>query len=151
MGTLSKALGSYGGYLAASEPVVELLKSRARGLVYSTGLPPAAVGAALKALEILEAEPERAARPLELASRFAKAAGLPAAQSAIVPLVTGDADLALRFSALLREEGFLAAPIRPPTVPEGGSRLRFTFSAAHAEEDVDRLGEVTARLKARLL
>jgi 8-amino-7-oxononanoate synthase len=149
MGTLSKSLGSYGGYLAASAPVIDLLRSRARGFIYTTGLPPASAGAALAALDILEAEPERCARPLALARRFARAAALPEPESAVVPLVVGEADRALGLSALLEAEGFLVVAIRPPTVPEGTARLRFAFSAAHAEADVDRLARLVATRKAR--
>jgi 8-amino-7-oxononanoate synthase len=146
MGTLSKALGSYGGYLAASEPVIEYLKSRARSFVYTTALPPASAGAALAALDILEREPERRARPLMLARRFAKAAGLPPPESTILPLIVGEAERALKLSAELEADGFLVVAIRPPTVPPGYARLRFTFSAAHAEADVDRLAISVARL-----
>ena len=142
MGTLSKGLGSYGGYLAASQPVIDLMTSRARGFVYSTGLPPSPVAAALAALDVLEAEPWRRTRPLALARRFSQAMGLPEAQSAIVPLVVGDADRALQLSAALEAEGYLAVAIRPPTVPPGKARLRFTFSAAHDQADVDRLAGV---------
>jgi 8-amino-7-oxononanoate synthase len=147
MGTLSKALGSYGGYLAASEPVIDLLKSRARSFVYSTGLPPASVGAALAALDILEAEPERRDRPLILAKRFTRGLGLPRAESAIVPLIVGESERALRLSSMLEGEGLLVVAIRPPTVPMGQARLRFAFSADHSEEDVDRLIEAVARCR----
>ena len=146
MGTLSKALGSYGGYLAASEPVIELLQSRARSFVYTTGLPPASAGAALAALDILAAEPERRARPLALAQRFTRATGLPDAESAIVPLIVGEAKRALALSAQLENEGFLVVAIRPPTVPPGGARLRFAFSAAHTEAEIDRLAEAVMRV-----
>jgi 8-amino-7-oxononanoate synthase len=150
MGTLSKALGGYGGYLAASEPVIELLKSRARSFVYTTGLPPASAGAALAALDILEAEPERRERPLMLARQFTKAAGLPLAESAIVPLIVGEAERALRLSAALQADGFLVVAIRPPTVPPGRARLRFAFSAAHGEAEVDRLAAAVTRLTERV-
>ena len=146
MGTLSKSLGSYGGYLAASRPVIELLKSRARSFVYTTALPPASAGAALAALDILEHEPERRARPLMLARRFARAAGLPVPESSIVPLIVGEAERALALSTALEADGFLVVAIRPPTVPPGGARLRFSFSAAHAEADVDRLAQAVVRL-----
>ena len=146
MGTLSKALGSYGGYLAASEPVIELLQSRARSFVYTTGLPPASAGAALAALDILAAEPERRARPLALAQRFTRATGLPDAESAIVPLIVGEAKRALALSAQLENEGFLVVAIRPPTVPPGAARLRFAFSAAHTEAEIDRLAEAVMRV-----
>ena len=139
MGTLSKALGSYGGYLCASGPVVELLKSRARSFVYTTGLPPAAVGAAVAALDILEAEPERCARPQALAQRFTTAMGLSAAESAVVPVIVGAASRALALSEALQAEGFLVVAIRPPTVPDNQARLRFAFSASHTEAQVDAM------------
>ena len=141
MGTLSKALGSYGGYLCASQPVVDLMKSRARSFVYTTGLPPASAAAALAALQILRAEPERGARALALARRFTRAMDLPDAQSAIAPVRVGEAETALRLSQMLRERGFLVVAIRPPTVPPGTSRLRVAFSAAHSEAQVDGLVE----------
>ena len=141
MGTLSKALGSYGGYLCASAPVVELLKARARSFVYTTGLPPASAAAALAALDIIEEEPERCARPLVLAARFAKAVGLPPPASPIVPVIVGTPERALSLSKALERAGFLVVAIRPPTVPAGTARLRFTFSAAHEEAQVDALAD----------
>jgi len=81
-----------------------------------------------------------------LARRFARAAGLPPAESSIVPLIVGSAERALKLSAELETDGFLVVAIRPPTVPPGRARLRFTFSAAHAEADVDRLAVSVARL-----
>lgn len=139
MGTLSKALGSYGGYVCASEPVIALLHSRARSFVYSTGLPPASAAAALAALDIMDAEPERCARPRLLARCFAQALHLPAPASAIVPLIVGEAERVLALSAALERAGFLVVAIRPPTVPAGRARLRFTFSAAHTDAQVDAL------------
>ncbi|WP_375463233.1 aminotransferase class I/II-fold pyridoxal phosphate-dependent enzyme [uncultured Methylobacterium sp.] len=139
MGTLSKALGSYGGYLCASRPVVDLLTSRARSFVYTTGLPPASAAAALEALAILEAEPARGARPLALARRFTAGLGLPEAQSAVVPVLVGEAEAALDLSAALEAAGFLVVAIRPPTVAPGTARLRVAFSAAHDEAQVDAL------------
>ncbi len=148
MGTLSKALGSSGGYLCASKPVIDLVKTRARTLVYSTGLPPASVAAAIAALEIVESEPELVARPLAKARRFTRMLDLPLAESAIVPLVLGDPTRALAASDALESEGFLVTAIRPPTVPAGTSRLRFAFSAAHPDAEVDRLAEI---VRARVL
>ena len=145
MGTLSKSLGSYGGYLCASRAVIDLLTSRARSLVYTTGLPPASAAAALAALEIVEAEPERAARPLALARRFTARLGLPEARSPIVPVLVGEAAAALALSAALEADGFLVVAIRPPTVAPGTARLRVAFSAAHAEADVDALADALVR------
>ncbi|CAA2138021.1 aminotransferase class I/II-fold pyridoxal phosphate-dependent enzyme [Methylobacterium bullatum] len=141
MGTLSKTLGSYGGYLCASRAVVDLMTSRARSFVYTTGLPPASAAAALAALDIVEAEPDFAARPLALARRFTTHLGLPEAQSPIVPILVGEADVALGLSAALEEQGYLVVAIRPPTVPAGTARLRVAFSAAHTEAQVEGLAE----------
>ncbi|CAO4138543.1 8-amino-7-oxononanoate synthase [Methylorubrum thiocyanatum] len=146
MGTLSKTLGSYGGYLCASRAVIDLLTSRARSLVYTTGLPPASAAAALKALEIVEAEPEHAARPLMLARRFTARLGLPEATSPIVPVLVGAAESALALSAALEARGFLVVAIRPPTVAPGTARLRVAFSAAHDAAQVDALAEALAEL-----
>jgi 8-amino-7-oxononanoate synthase len=139
MGTLSKALGSYGGYLCTSSSVIELMKSRARPLIYSTGLPPASVAAAIAALDVIAREPGLTELPLAKARRFTMLAGLPEAQSAIVPVILGDESAALAASRLLESEGFLVTAIRPPTVPEGTARLRLTFCAEHPDEAIERL------------
>ena len=139
MGTLSKAVGGYGGYLCASRAVIDLITNRARSFVYSTGLPPATVAAASAALDIIANDRELVTRPLRNARRFTSAAGLPEAQSAIVPAVLGTAERALAASHRLEDEGFLAVAIRPPTVPEGTARLRFAFTAGHTDADIDRL------------
>lgn len=141
MGTLSKAIGSYGGYLCASAPVVELMRNRARTLIYSTGLPPACVAAAIAALDLIEREPAYAALPLEKAKAFAKRAGLPPAHSPIVPIVIGDEEGALAASRLLESEGYLVVAIRPPTVPPGTARLRLTFTAQHPNDKIENLAD----------
>jgi 8-amino-7-oxononanoate synthase len=142
MGTLSKALGSYGGYICASAAVIDLIKTRARTLIYSTGLPPASAAAALAALDIVENEPELTARPLARAQSFTRACNLPLATSQIVPVVLGDPLAALEASHLLEQEGFLVAPIRPPTVPEGTARLRLAFTAGHPDGEIARLADI---------
>lgn len=146
MGTLSKALGSYGGYLCASRPVIDLIKSRSRTLVYSTGLPPASAAAALAALDLIEVDPELAARPVRKARLFTQAMNLPPAESPIVPLIIGSAAAALEAARALEAEGFLVTAIRPPTVPEGTSRLRLTFTAGHPDTEIERLAAVLHRL-----
>lgn len=148
MGTLSKAIGSYGGYLCASRPVVDFIRTRARTLIYSTGLPPASVAAAIAALDVIEEEPDYAALPVKKARAFTSALDLPEAESPIVPIVIGDEKATLDASALLEAEGFLVTAIRPPTVPAGTARLRFTFTAAHRDEDIARLA---ALVRARIL
>jgi 8-amino-7-oxononanoate synthase len=139
MGTLSKAVGSYGGYLCTSSSVAELMRNRARSFVYSTGLPPGSVAAASRALDLIATDAELVRRPLARARELTTALGLPPAASAIVSLPMGTATRAMAASAELRAAGFLVAAIRPPTVPAGTSRLRVTFSAAHTPEQVAAL------------
>jgi 8-amino-7-oxononanoate synthase len=148
MGTVSKAAGAYGGYLCASAPVIDLMKTRARTLIYSTGLPPAMAGATLAALTLIETEPGLVEKPLLKARAFTAALGLPEAQSAIVPVIVGAPEATLAASQKLAEAGFLVTAIRPPTVPSGTARLRFAFTAGHADADIARLaGAVRQILK----
>lgn len=142
IGTLSKALGAYGGYVAASRPAIDLIRNRARTLIYSTGLPPATLASAVAAIGVIEREPALLEVPLAKAQAFTEAANLPAAQSPIVPVIVGKAQDALDASRLLAEEGFLVVAIRPPTVPEGTARLRLTFSALHSGDDISRLAAI---------
>ena len=142
MGTLSKALGSCGGYLCASQPVIDLIKTRARTLIYSTALPPASVAAAIAALDVIAGDSELAARPLAKTQMFTRLTNLPLAQSPIVAIVLGDAANALQASQILEDAGFLAVAIRPPTVPAGTSRLRLAFTANHPDEEITRLARL---------
>lgn len=146
MGTLSKAAGVYGAFLCASAPVIELIKNRARSLVYTTGLPPSVIGSAIAALEVIETDAARVAAPLKHARAFCAALGLPAPDSPIVPLVVGAETAALDASAALEDAGFLVTAIRPPTVPAGTSRLRFTFTAEHTAEQVAALAAAVGAL-----
>ena len=141
-GTLSKAVGAYGGYLCASKPVIDLMRTRARTFIYSTGLPPAIVAAAIAALDLIERDPAYAAEPLRKARLFTRALNLPEAQSAIVPVIVGDAAAALAASDTLRDHGFLVIAIRPPTVPADTARLRFAFTAQHDDRDIAQLAEI---------
>lgn len=142
MGTLSKALGGLGAYVACAPPLRELLLHRARPFVFSTALPMAACAAAEAALDVLETEPalrERLWRHIRRLAEGLAALGLPArAESAVFPVVLGTPGRALAAAAALRERGLLVKAIRPPTVPEGTSRLRVCLSAAHTDEDVER-------------
>ncbi|MCA0355548.1 MAG: 8-amino-7-oxononanoate synthase [Proteobacteria bacterium] len=147
MGTLSKALGSYGGYVCGSQAVIDLLKTRARTLVYATGLPPASAAAALAALDLIEADPAMTEIPVAKARRFTQRLALPEASSPIVPVILGSAESALAASARLEAQGFLVVAIRPPTVPEGMARLRIAFSAAHDDDDVIRLADAIVALR----
>jgi 8-amino-7-oxononanoate synthase len=142
MGTLSKAVGSYGGYLCASAPVIELMRNRARTFVYSTGLPPSMVAASIAALDLIEREPAYCARPLAKARAFARMLALPEAQSPIVPVIVGREENALAASRALAEHGFFVSAVRPPTVPPGTARLRLTFTAQHSDDEIARLAAV---------
>jgi 8-amino-7-oxononanoate synthase len=141
MGTLSKAIGGYGGYLCASQPVIDLVKSRARTFVYSTGLPPASVAAAIAALDIIERDPDYAALPVAKARLFTRRLNMADAVSPIVPILIGDAKAALGLSKQLEEAGFLVVAIRPPTVPAGTARLRVAFTALHPDAEIERLAD----------
>lgn len=150
MGTLSKAAGAYGGYLCATANVIELVRNRARSFVYSTGLPPGTVAAASRALDLIASDGELVRRPLALARLFTTELGARAAESPIVSVVIGRAERALSASDELKLAGFLVPAIRPPTVPAGTSRLRFTFSAAHSEERVRALAAAVRPILAEL-
>ncbi|HET8723025.1 MAG TPA: 8-amino-7-oxononanoate synthase [Anaeromyxobacteraceae bacterium] len=142
MGTLGKALGSFGAFVAGSRPLTDWLVSRARTFVFTTALPPPSVAAALAALDVLESEPGRR-RHLDALSARMKAGldalGFPmgGVVAPIFPVVLGEERRALEASARLREAGFLVKAIRPPTVPRGTSRLRVSLSASHTPEQVD--------------
>lgn len=137
MGTLSKAVGSYGGYVCGSAALIDYLSHTARSLIYSTGLPPATVAAATCALELIEGMPATTSAPLARARAFTAMLGMEPAQSAIVPLVLRENGKALAAAKRLKEAGFLVAAIRPPTVPEHSARLRFAFCADHELKDIE--------------
>lgn len=141
MGTLSKAIGGYGAYVCATKPVIDFIKTRSRTVIYTTGLPPANAAAALAALDVIAREPERVAAPIARARRLTTALNLPAAESAVVPIVLGEAEVALAAARDLEAKGLLAVAIRPPTVPAGTARLRLAFSSEHTDDHVDQLIE----------
>lgn len=144
VGTLSKALASVGGFVAGSHRLVDWLINHARPLIFSTAAPPATVAAAREALRISVAEPWRRERARGLGDRLRAAlreVGFEVAPSTgpIVPVVVGGPSSALDLSAHLGDRGFLIPAIRPPTVPEGTSRLRVVTSARHTDEQIDGL------------
>jgi 8-amino-7-oxononanoate synthase len=146
MGTLGKAFGSFGAFVAGSDDLVETLIQRARSYIYTTAIPPALAEATRAALRLVQSDGWRRERLVELVARFRAGVaqlGLPLAESVtpIQPLVVGDAARALQLSQALNERGILISAIRPPTVPEGTARLRITFSATHSAAQVDRLLE----------
>lgn len=151
--TLGKALGCAGAFVAGSEDLIEYLVQRARSWVFSTAPPPALAAAGRRALRIIDAEPEHRLRLQANVRRFrdgARQLGLPVGDSItpIQPLVVGDPALAMAWSRALFESGLWVAAIRPPTVPKGTSRLRITLSAAHRDEEIDRLLDALASVGA---
>jgi len=149
MGTLSKALGSAGGFVAGSRVLVDFLRNRARSFIFSTSLPASAAAAADAALAALEAEPERAAAARENAAflvRELAARGVAAAtRSAIVPIPVGDETAAVRASERLLAEGVWIPAIRYPTVARGAARLRASVMSAHTREDLAFAADAIAR------
>jgi len=117
------------------------LVSRARAFIYTTGLPPASVAAALAALDVIAADPELSRRPVAHALLFAELLGLPRPDSQIVPIIVGSEAAALDAASALAEVGFLVTAIRPPTVPPGTARLRVTFTAGHEVAQVTALAD----------
>lgn len=144
MGTLGKAFGVFGAFVAGDADLIELLIQRARSYIYTTALPAAIAEAVRAALPIVRAEEWRRERLRELIARFRTGAAqlgftLAASETPIQPLMVGESQAALALADGLRRRGFLVPAIRPPTVPNGSARLRVSFSAAHTNEQVDRL------------
>jgi 8-amino-7-oxononanoate synthase len=153
MATLGKALGCHGAFVAGSAGLVEGLLQSARTYVYTTAMPPAVAAAALAAVRIARAETWRREKLAALIRRFRAGAGdlglpLMPSDTAIQPLLLGDAHLVMAAAGALEECGLLVGAIRPPTVPSGKARLRITLSAAHEEEHVDLLLEALSGLVA---
>lgn len=152
MGTLGKAFGTFGAFVAGSDDLIEALIQLARPYIYTTAMPPAVAAATLAALERVRRDEWRRTHLAALVARLragAAALGLALADSTtpIQPLLLGSDRAALAVAEALERAGFLVPAIRPPTVPEGSARLRLTLSAAHVEEDIDRLLDALATLR----
>ncbi|HEX8690619.1 MAG TPA: 8-amino-7-oxononanoate synthase, partial [Solirubrobacterales bacterium] len=148
VGTLGKALGSYGAYVCASGELVEYLVNAARPFIFSTAPPPPVLAAAEAGLELLEAEPQRVERlraNAHVLRRALAAEGLElgASETQIVPVAVGEAAPTMELSERLLEDGVFAQGIRPPTVPEGSCRLRFTVMATHEAGELRRAAALT--------
>lgn len=144
MATFGKALGTFGAFVAGDEDIIEYLIQTARTLIYSTAPPPAVALATISALDLMQEENWRRKKLEELINYFrkgAKKAGLPVndSETAIQPLIIGDANKATKACEKLLQKGIYVQAIRPPTVPKGTSRFRITLTAAHEQEQVDRL------------
>jgi len=133
MGTLGKALGSFGAFVACDEALRNHLVNTCRGFIFSTALPPPCLGASLEAVRIAQAEPWRRAKALAHAERIRKTLGLASQPSAIIPVLVGEDAAAVQKAEALQARGFDVRAVRPPTVPEGSARLRVT-TGAHLEE-----------------
>ena len=149
VGTLGKAFGTAGAFVAGSEELIETLIQFARPYIYTTSQPPAVACATLKSLELLRAESWRREHLNRLIARFRAGAAeiglsLMDSPTPIQPILVGDSERALQLSALLKERGLLVGAIRPPTVPAGSARLRVTFSASHTDAQLEQLLEALA-------
>ncbi len=150
VGTLSKALGGIGGFIAASQPIIDWVIQSAGAFIYSTALPPPACAAAEAALDVVADEPDRRERLHARANALREALRAQGwqigdSESQIVPILVGDADRAMRLSAALEAEGILVPAIRPPTVPLGRSRLRVSVCSEHETTDIRRLVDALKR------
>ncbi len=155
IGTLGKAFGTGGAFIAGSDELIETLIQFARPYIYTTSQPPAVAWATLKSLELLRDESWRREHLARLISQFrsgARELGLQLMDSAtpIQPVLVGSSERAMQLSALLRERGILVTAIRPPTIPQGTARLRITLSAAHSHEHVEQLLQALQRAVATL-
>lgn len=155
MGTLGKALGAAGAFVAGSSALIALLVNRARSLIYTTALPPPVVAAVDAALDVVEREPERRARLATMSATLrarltALGFEIPPGAGPIVPVMTGSSERALAWSRGLLERGVFVQAIRPPTVPDGTARLRVTLMATHTDEDLAHAVAAFADLHDRL-
>ena len=142
LGTLSKAVGSYGGFICGKKSLIDFIINRCRSQIYTTGLPPSVLAASIKSLEIIKSNKKLIKKPLENAIFFSKIIGLETPVSPIVPIVLGDENKALNLSRYLNRNGYLVGAIRPPTVPKGTSRLRVAFNSSHTKLQIKNLANL---------
>ena len=153
VGTLSKALGGEGGFAACEGPIRELMINKARSFIFSTGLAPACAGSAVAALGMLNDNPDLGATLLQRVQRFRDALrvqgiDVPPDRSPIVPIIIGDNEAAVALAGALLQRDVLAAAVRPPSVPAGTARLRFSITRAHTEGELIRVAEIVAETMA---
>ena len=142
MGTLSKALGSFGAFIAGSQDLIDYLVNKARSLIYTTALPPSVCASSLAALKILEEKPPLIGQLRENSLYFRKGMkelgySIPDGETPIIPLIIGDPERTMAIVRSLFDEGVFVQGIRPPTVPDGTSRLRITLMATHTKRQLD--------------
>jgi 8-amino-7-oxononanoate synthase len=155
MGTLGKALGSFGAYVAGSKQLIDYLINRSRPFIFTTALPPAVCAVSSKAIELVQKQPELR-QNLQYNINFLKKGlkkigyKIPDAPTPIIPLIIGDTDKTLQLSSLLLEEGIFVSAIRPPSVPEGTSRLRLTVTATHTRHMLEMVLDAIKRLTPKI-
>ena len=151
MGTFSKALGSFGAYLATSRRTVDFLVNRCRSFIYSTALPPAVIACNLAALSVVAAEPWRREALRERSGRFRDTLREKGFQvsgaSQIVPVILGENERTVSFAKALQDKGYWVVPVRPPTVPQGQARLRLTLTARHSWDTLRQLADDIAGIR----
>jgi 8-amino-7-oxononanoate synthase len=145
MGTLSKAVGAVGGYVAGEKIIIDYLRNFAKSQIYSTALPPAILASAIASLKIIEKK-NLGKKTLENAQHFCELMNLPKPQSAIVPIIIGNALATLKIAKKLEEKGFLVGAIRYPTVEKNKARLRITFSSEHKKSQIKNLVRILQNL-----
>jgi 8-amino-7-oxononanoate synthase len=150
IGTLGKAVGTSGAFVAGPEVLMDYLVQKARTYIYTTAMPPAVALASCASIDLIEQDDARRSHLRGLIARFRSGARqlgyqLMPSHTPIQPIMVGDNHAALALSRALEEQGILVTAIRPPTVPEGEARLRVTLSAAHSEEQLDRLLQALAQ------
>ncbi|TVL98960.1 MAG: 8-amino-7-oxononanoate synthase [Candidatus Brocadia sp. WS118] len=146
MGSFSKAIGSIGGFIAGSKPLIDFLKNKSRSFIYTTALPPAVCAASLAGLTLIQEDASLIdslwRNITSLKTRLLQFMNTISVESPIVPLIVGSAEDAVNVATKLYENGILIPAIRPPTVPPGTSRLRISLMATHSEKDINRLIEI---------
>ena len=146
VGTLSKSVGSYGGFICGKKSLIEFLVNRCRTQIYTTGLPPSVLAASIKGIKIILSSPNLIKKPLENAKYFCNILGLSEPQSPIVPVLMKQEKKVLNACDYLKKKGFLVGAIRPPTVPKGTSRLRLAFNSAHSRVKIKELANIIKQL-----
>lgn len=155
IGTLSKAVGAEGGFIAGSKLLIDYLRNCARPFIFSTALSPGVIASALTAINLIEQEPQRRTRLHQVTRQVRE--GLSAlgfavtpGETPIVPVIIGEAEKAVEFSQHLEEQGVFAPAIRPPSVPSGTSRIRLTLMATHTDEDIAHILDVFAKARRKM-
>ena len=142
VGTLSKSVGSYGGFICGKKSLIDFLVNRCRTQIYTTGLPPAVLAASIRGISIIASSPNLVKKPLENAIYFCNIMGFNKPQSPIVPVIMKEEKNVIEACNLLRKSGFLVGGIRPPTVPQGTARLRLAFNSSHSKLKIKELAKL---------